>query len=169
MEGDNTGATAASAEASAASASAAESSAAVAASEAIIAAAAAEAAAANIERVETAVENAGEEIAAAAEVHADAAVEAAVTQIEADLEAENTWLNIQLTEVKRDLEVLKTTQGQSSSELMTRISGMESLLSNLQQLLPNPTRTAAQSDEVAPEAARTSEPAPSRQTKHRRI
>jgi hypothetical protein len=130
--------------ASAASAAAAENAANVAATEAIVAASAAENAAANVERVEAAIENTGEHIAEVAGAVSQAAVETAVASIEADLERENTWLGTKLTEVQRDLELLKSQMtGYPSASQLTEVSEklttMQSQLSTL--LESNPRRT----------------------------
>lgn len=74
------------------------------------------------------------DVQAAAAHHSEAAIEAALTQIERDLEGENTWLANELTAVKQQLAEMKGLSESHQSrlaELMTKLEQVASQLSNL--------------------------------------
>lgn len=148
----------------------AERAAADAASAAASAASAAETAAESVSATAEAIAEHGTEVIASAETAAQIGVDAAVVQIEKDLQEENTWLQEQFLIQNRDRATAKESIVQTLTEMLNGFfQRMESLLSNHRP--SGSSQTPASQDEPSGDGRRVPEP-PAQSTpkkKHRMI
>lgn len=101
--------------------------------------------------MEAVVETVAANVSEVAAIHASDAIDAAVQQVAAEIEEENTWLNLELTEIKRLIQS-GTIQPEQLQKILAGMEFLQSIQPKLLALLEKQTATppAESAAEVAP-------------------